>query len=229
MRGPVPRSEAARDFADRLLGRLARERYSPAAWAHFFARSFRRSAEDARRHPRATKQIHLFHVLLLLASRSPWPAVSWLLAWSHLGLLSEHDDGIGIANLLTLTRANLPVLAKRHSGWTAGAAALTDSLDGAFARRRGSVTAFGSFADPLADGVFWTWFAFRNDPSDVIRLLTLSVWVIPPVALAVGYFARAGVIDAPRPEWSRYLSACLQALMIARTAARARRRSGMEV
>jgi CDP-alcohol phosphatidyltransferase len=76
-------------------------------------------------------------------------ASSALLAVTHLGLLGEGNRSLGIANGLSLVRANLP-----PRRWAAPVALVSDFVDGAFARGL-KPTAFGSYADPLADLSFW--------------------------------------------------------------------------
>src|SRR5262249_56723305 len=75
---------------------------------------------------------------------------SWSLAMTHLGLLGARAGSIGPANALTMLRANLP--ARR---WGPALAVATDVADGWLARRT-APTAFGAYADPLADLTVWT-------------------------------------------------------------------------
>ena len=62
-----------------------------------------------------------------------------------------------ILGCLFLNLTDLPWIKPMHStlgwiaGWTFVAASVTDFFDGYFARKRGIVTVFGSFLDPIAD------------------------------------------------------------------------------
>ena len=62
-----------------------------------------------------------------------------------------------ILGCLFLNLTDLPWIKSMHStlgwiaGWTFVAASVTDFFDGYFARKRGIVTVFGSFLDPIAD------------------------------------------------------------------------------
>jgi hypothetical protein len=128
-----------------------------------------RSAEQATNHRRAFLELTLLHLALMRGRLRPWPVVAWLLAVTHLGLLGEERRGALVANHLSLLRANLPSLSLSAAPWTAGVALLTDVLDGQLARARKEETAFGAYADPLADLVFWNWYVFRNESSPMIR------------------------------------------------------------
>ncbi|MBR2717051.1 MAG: CDP-diacylglycerol--glycerol-3-phosphate 3-phosphatidyltransferase [Oscillospiraceae bacterium] len=59
-----------------------------------------------------------------------------------------------------------------------GAAALTDAADGRIARKRGLVTNFGKFMDPLADKIL----------NYSVMILLLPEGLIPPVALVIILF-----------------------------------------
>lgn len=87
-------------------------------------------------------------------------------------------------------------------------AVATDVADGRLARR-GRVTAFGAYADALADVTFWTRFA-AGRCGRPLGALALAAWVAPAAVIAVAYVARGRTIDYPRPIWMRRLSAALQ-------------------
>ncbi len=145
---------------------------------------------------------------------------SWLLAWSHVGLLGDQPRSLGVANLLTLLRANLPALRGSNGAWVASAALGSDLADGWIARRRSRETAFGAYADALADLAFWTWFAYRHEPSRFLRGLVLSLWLAPAAAVSVWYFGAARAIDVPRPQAVRVTSAGFQLMLAGRAWAR---------
>ncbi len=62
---------------------------------------------------------------------------------------------IGTCLLLDLEKVSWPPFHSAHLGWVAAAcfalASITDFFDGHIARKRGIVTVFGSFLDPIAD------------------------------------------------------------------------------
>ncbi|MBJ7602263.1 MAG: CDP-alcohol phosphatidyltransferase family protein [Candidatus Dormibacteraeota bacterium] len=219
-RPPIVRSASTQAFVDSLLGDLAAGAYSPAAWFRFAWRSWRRSLEAARRQRRAALEVHLLHLALLTLGTPRWVIGSWLLAWSHVGLLGDQPRSLGVANLLTLLRANLPALRGSHRAWVASAALGSDLADGWIARAGSRETGFGAYADALADLTFWTWFAYRHEPSRLLRGLALSLWLTPAAALIVWYFGAARAIDVPRPQVTRLASAGFQLLLAARAWAR---------
>ncbi|MDQ6899557.1 MAG: CDP-alcohol phosphatidyltransferase family protein [Candidatus Dormibacteraeota bacterium] len=225
-RQPIVRSAATQAFIDSLLSELAAGAYSPAAWLRFVWRSWRRSLEVARRQRRAALEVHLFHLALLPLGTPRWVIGSWLLAWSHVGLLGDQPRSLGVANLLTLLRANLPALRGSHSAWLASAALGSDLADGWIARAGSRETAFGAYADAVADLAFWTWYAWRHEPSRLLRGLAWSLWLAPAAAITVGYFVAARSIDAPRPQGIRVTSAAFQVLLVARAWCRWARAEG---
>ena len=85
---------------------------------------------------------------------------------------------------MTLTRANLPAVAAGRR--TSAAMVAGDLLDGRLARHRAEVTVFGSYADSVADGAFWTWFAARHGPSRLLRGAALIAWPAPSAAAVAG-------------------------------------------
>ena len=168
----------------------------------------------------------MVHATLLgLSSRGRgrvWVTASWALAITHLGLLGPRRS-LGAANLVTLARANLPAVAA--GGWSSVAMVAGDLLDGRLARRRAEVTMFGSYADSVADAAFWTWFAARHEPSQLLRLAALAVWAAPPAAIAVISVTRGKMADVPRPALVRP-SAALAGLLTARAIQQSRKQGG---
>lgn len=219
-RPPIVRSDSTRAFVDSALSDLATNGYSPFAWLRFTWRSCRRSLEMVRRQPRAALEVHLLHLALLTGGSPRWVLTSWLLAWSHLGLLAEEPQPLGLANILTLLRANLPALARGRGAWLALPALLTDVTDGWIARGRARESAFGAYADALADLAFWTWYARRHEPSRLLRSVALSLWLGPAAILTIGYFGAARALDVPRPQVVRLTSAGFQVLLATRACAR---------
>src|SRR3989442_1203621 len=79
----------------------------------------------------------------------------------------------------------------------------TDFADGRLAQR-GEESAFGAFADPIADGVFWSWYALRWEPNRWLRWAPITLFAASTAAIAAAYFARGRAIDYPRPMAVRY-------------------------
>lgn len=209
-RAPIVRPAGSRQFVDDALAELALRHWSPSSWLQFIGRCLLRSAEQAARHPRALLELSLLHLALMRGRPRPWPLVSWLLAVTHLGLLGAERRGALVANHLSVLRANLPSLSASAAPWTAGVALLTDVLDGRLARARNEETAFGAYADPLADLVFWNWYVFRNETSPWIRAAVVVAWPLPAAAITAAYFVRGKTLDYPRPTATRLLSAAFQ-------------------
>ena len=121
----VPVLASSRDATDALLGELRAGGWSLAAWRAFMGRAGRRSSTP-RAHPRAVAELTALHAAVALSRghrRPVWPAVSWALAVTHLGLLGDRRS-IGAATALTLLRANLPRSPRRPARrWPAAAVA----------------------------------------------------------------------------------------------------------
>jgi hypothetical protein len=213
---------SSRAATDELLAGLRDGRWRPRAWGSFLERTVWRSAEQAWSHPRALVEVTLLHAVLAAVGRrkrKAWTLTSWALAATHLGML-EHRRSIGLASVVTLTRANLPVLGDHRL--IALVALGTDLADGRIARRLGAVSPFGSAADSLADAAFWVWFVHRHEPSRRVRAAALAAWAAPVVAITVASVRRGQMVDAPRPSMLRP-AAALQAILTARAVLRGAR------
>ncbi|MEU3048062.1 CDP-alcohol phosphatidyltransferase family protein [Streptomyces sp. NPDC006984] len=220
-RGAVLEAAGSRAATDALLALLRGGGWRPTAWMRFLVLAAERSWQEAARRPTAVAKISLLHGALLAAGRGRsrwWVATSWALAVSHLGLLEDRRS-LGAAKALTLARANLPVAGARLGRWIGLVAIASDLADGALARRLGTVTPFGEYADSLADAAFWTWLTVRGEPSRVVRVAALVAWAVPVVAVAAGSLARGRMVDRPRPVVLRP-AAAMQALIAVRRAVR---------
>ncbi|MEO6796839.1 MAG: CDP-alcohol phosphatidyltransferase family protein [Candidatus Dormibacter sp.] len=209
-RSPIVRPPGSREFVDDVLAELAADHWSPSSWLRFLWRCAVRSAQQAAAHRRAFLELTLLHFAMMRGRPRPWPLASWLLAVTHLGLLGDARRGALVANHLSLLRGNLPSLSPSAAPWTAGVALVTDWLDGRLARARKEETAFGAYADPLADLVFWSWYVFRNECNPWIRAATVLAWPLPAAVITAAYFALGQSLDYPRPAMTRLLSAAFQ-------------------
>ncbi|MFZ0214672.1 MAG: CDP-alcohol phosphatidyltransferase family protein [Candidatus Dormiibacterota bacterium] len=209
-RPPIRPPTESRQFTNRVLTELRDTHFTPRGWATFLGRCGARSWAQARTHPRAAIEICAVHAALLpVARRRPFTLLgSWLLAIAHLGLLEPEARSIGAANALSLLRANLPL--GRRAPLIAMA---TDVADGWLARRR-RPSAFGGYADALADVVFWSRFAAsRSGPW--LGSLAVAAWAAPATAILVASFVSGRAIAYPRPLLVRRQSAVLQCLIAA--------------
>lgn len=211
---------ASREFVDHLLADLRSSGFSLAGWARLWERSLERSEEQAGRHPRAARENHLIHVLAAPFLPGRWTIASWWMTWSHLGLLGEDDRQLGWPNRLSLVRGVLPALFPGAGPVPALLALGTDFADGRVARAEGGATAFGAFADPLADSIFWTWFALREEPNRWLKGLSVALWLGPAAGVTAAYFLRAEAIGIPDQVSLRPLSAALQIFLTARSVRR---------
>jgi phosphatidylglycerophosphate synthase len=218
---------ASRAATDELLAGLRAGQWQPDAWARFLVSSARRSVQQAVRHPRALTEVTVLHAALALSAGSRgrrWVAVSWAMAAAHLGMLEDRSS-LGAASVVTLLRANLPALgarAARHPAlvrWLPALALASDLADGRVARRRGTVTAFGTHADSLADAAFWTWFTLRHEPSRPVRIFALAAWAAPVAVVTSASITRGQMTDPPRPEMLRP-AAAMQVIVAVRAALR---------
>ncbi|MGH7490297.1 MAG: CDP-alcohol phosphatidyltransferase family protein, partial [bacterium] len=219
-RDPIARSAESRQFVDDLLRELAAGGFHPAAWARFFGRSFARSVAQVRIRPAAAMEVTALHLLAHRPGRWRWPLVSWLLCITHLGLLGDRAT-LGWPNRFTMVRALLPAFAP-PARWPALIALATDFVDGRLARR-GEESAFGAFADPIADGVFWSWFAVRSETNRWLRWAPVTLFTAAVAGIATAYFERGRAIDYPRPFALRYASGVMQVLLVMRAARRVAR------
>jgi uncharacterized protein (DUF427 family) len=213
----------SRAATDELLAGLRAGRWKPSAWARFMALSARRSAGQAREHPRALAQLTVLHaVFARLAGRRGhrWTAVSWMLAISHLGML-EGRPSLGLPSAVTLLRGNLPAIWPGAGRWLPAVALATDLADGRIARRLRAETPFGAQADSLADAAFWTWFVLRHEPSRPVQAAALVAWAAPVAVVTAVSFRRGRMLDAPRPVMVRP-AAAMQAVVAVRALLRPR-------
>jgi phosphatidylglycerophosphate synthase len=217
----------SRAATDALLGAARESGWSPTAWRRFAELTVARSVWQAVDHPRALAELSALHAAVLKASRGGkqgWVATSWLLTITHLGLL-EGRDGLTAADLLTLTRANLPALAPalapEAGRWVGVVAIASDVADGHLARRRGTSSPFGAYADHLADAAFWTWMALRHEPNRMLRLLAVAAWAAPVAGVAAASIARGRMVEVPRRALLRP-AAAMQAVIALRHLCRGR-------
>ena len=209
-RPPIERPPGSREFVDALLANLKEEQYRPPAWGLLVIASCVRSLQQVAAHQRAAVEVvGIFSALAALRGARLRRVVGCLLAITHLGLLGERRS-IGLANTLSLVRASLPV-----RRWAVLVAVGTDLADGLVARRAGP-TAFGSYADPLADLAFWTAVAFHGRVGKLERIAILGLWAAPAAVITTGYFVAGRSIDYPRPLLVRRVSVIAQALLALR-------------
>jgi phosphatidylglycerophosphate synthase len=212
-RDAIARSQESRQFVNDILAELAAHRFGPSAWASFIGRSLVRSVDQVRIRPAAATEVTAFHLLAGAVGSWRWALTSWFLCISHLGLLGDRPS-LGWPNRLTVLRGLLPTLAP-GSRWTSLAALATDFVDGRLARR-GRESAFGAFADPIADGIFWSWYALRWERNPWLRWVPITLFAGSTAVISVAYFARGRAIDYPRPIAVRYLSGITQILFALR-------------
>lgn len=216
----------SRAATDELMRALRANGYTPAAWSQFLVRATRRSVRQAVVHRRALIESSVLHAGLGVVAdprHRAWVAVSWLFTVSHLGML-ERRGGLGVANTLTLLRANLPALENRLGNSVPVLALATDWLDGRISRATDTETRFGRQADFLADTAVWTWFTLRHEPNGLLRAATFAAWGSTVVAVTAASFAGGAMRDIPRSRWIRP-AAALQVIIAARIAFTRRTRS----
>ncbi len=212
-RDPIARSAESRQFVDGILAELAAGRFGPAAWTTFVGRSLVRSVAQARKRPLVVTEVTALHLLAGAAGSRRWALVSWFMCVTHVGMLGDRST-LGWPNRLTLLRSLLPSLAP-DSRWTSLFALATDFVDGRLARR-GEESAFGAFADPIADGVFWSWYALRWEPNRWLRWAPITLFAATTAAITAAYFARGRTIDYPRLMTVRYASGATQVMLALR-------------
>ncbi|MFG3410413.1 CDP-alcohol phosphatidyltransferase family protein [Streptomyces sp. NPDC048142] len=215
---PVSDLADSRAATDALLHALKAGRWRPRAIAAFLAVAADRSLTQAALRPRALGQLTALHSVLFAAACGRggrnWVAASWTVSILHLGLLEDRDR-LALADVLTLIRGNLPAL-PAGSGPRSGLMALAlDMADGRIARRQGTVTPFGDYADTFADAAFWTWFTLRREPHRTIRAAAVAAWVLPVVAVTATGVRRGRMPQRPRPALLRP-AAAMQVLLAVR-------------
>ncbi|MFI2347092.1 CDP-alcohol phosphatidyltransferase family protein [Streptomyces sp. NPDC019443] len=208
----------SRAATDALLGMLRQGHWTPHAVARFIWRAADRSLRQATRRPRALVQLTVLHGLMLAVSRDRrpgrrWVATSWTLSVLHMGLL-EHRERLAAADALTLIRANLPALPGSASRWSGVLAIALDLADGRLARRQGTVSPFGDYADTFADAAYWTWLTLRHEPSRTVRAAAITAWALPVVTVTAIGIRRGTMPERPRPTLLRPAAAmqCVVAL-----------------
>lgn len=197
--GGAPRGPS-RAASDALLAGLKAGRFRPGAWGRFFMDATRRSVREAAARPRALMEATLLHAAAgVVADRRAriGVTVAWLLAVSHLGML-ENRRSLGLPNVLTLVRGNLPAVTGRLGRAVVPLALATDLLDGRLARARQAVTPFGAAADFLADAVVWNSLAYRAGSPRWLRVLSTTAWSAPVLGITVWSIAGGGMRDIPR-------------------------------
>lgn len=218
----------SRAATNELLGGLRRGGFGGRALGAFIADATVRSIREAGKRPIALAEataVHAGMAALAHPHGRVWVATSWLMTVTHLGMLEERRT-MGLPNLLTVARANLPAAAARLGSAVPVLALATDFVDGKLARRTGTVTRFGTQGDYLADAALWTWFTVTHEKSRGWQLATFAAWAIPVAGLTVASFAKGGMVDVPRSRWLRP-AAAVEVLIGARVLARllARRRA----
>ncbi len=212
----------SRAATDELLGGLRRGGFGGRALGAFIADATLRSIREARKRPVALAEVTAVHVGMAALAHPhgrAWVFTSWLMTVTHLGML-EGRKSMGLPNLLTVARANLPAAEARLGSAPIVALALaTDFVDGKLARRTGTVTRFGIQGDYLADAALWTWFTLKHERSRGWQLATFAAWAIPVAGLTVASFAKGGMVDLPRSRWLRP-AAAVEVLIGARALAR---------
>ncbi|WP_199431159.1 CDP-alcohol phosphatidyltransferase family protein, partial [Qaidamihabitans albus] len=132
-------------------------------------------------------------------------------------MLEQHRS-LGWANVVTLTRANLPGLTGTR--WSPVLVLGGDLADGRLARRLGTRSPFGAAADSLADAAFWIRFAHRHEQSRWVRAAALLAWALPVATVSSASVGRGRMVDAPRPALLRP-AAAMQAILTVRAIRRA--------
>ncbi|MCZ4126119.1 CDP-alcohol phosphatidyltransferase family protein [Streptomyces sp. H39-S7] len=207
----------SRAATDALLGILPQGRWSPQAVARFLTLAADRSVRQAVRRPRALTEITALHLGFLTLAHGRgrgWVAASWTLGALHLGMLEDRVR-LSPADVLTLIRGNLPALAAGSGRWAGVVAIASDLADGHLARRQGTASPFGDYADSFADAAFWTWLVLRHEPSRAVRAAAITAWVIPVAAVTAASLTRGEMTDRPRPALLRP-AATMQAIVAVR-------------
>ena len=204
-RAAVLDGSASRAATDELLGGLRRGRFGARALGAFVADATLRSIREARKRPIALAEataVHAGMAALAHPHGRVWVFSSWLMTVTHLGML-ERRKTMGLPNLLTIARANLPAAEARLGSAVPVLALLTDFIDGKLARRTGTVTRFGTQGDYLADAALWTWYTVTHERNRGWQLATFAAWALPVAGLTIASFAKGGMVDVPRSRWLR--------------------------
>lgn len=202
-----PGPESSRSATDGLLLDLRTDRWRPLGWARFVSSATIRSYRQAARHRPALVEATALHGLFVVlgdGERRGRVATSWTLTVLHLGMLEDRSH-LGLANTVSLARANLPVTGRRLGRWVGFCALASDLLDGRLARRTGTTTPFGRYVDPFADLVVWTWLSCPESGRrhQLLRAAVLLTWLSPTLGVTARSFARGEMVEAPRPRWIR--------------------------
>lgn len=207
MDDPVETLEDSRLASNRLLRILAQGHGTPRAITVFVVAAYKRSLEQARLRPWALAEATALHAALWLVARDrAWVLISWGATITHLGMLEKRRH-LGLANALTLVRANLPAVAADSARIVALGALATDFLDGRIARGTDSRTRFGRSADFFADFVVWSWIAVATEPRRGARAVPFIAWGAPIVVSATASIVRGEMRDLPQPRKLRVVAA----------------------
>src|SRR5713226_8133574 len=80
-------------------------------------------------------------------------------------------------------------------------------------RPRSMATLSSFIVSPIADGVFWSWYALRWEPNRGLRWAPITLFAATSAAIAAAYFARGRTIDYPRLMAVRYASGAAQHML----------------
>lgn len=211
----------SRAATNALLAGLRQGGFGPRALGRFVYDATRRSILQARMRPVALAEATAVHAAMAALAHPrgrTWVFTSWLMTVTHLGMLEERTT-MGVPNLLTIARANLPAAEHRLGTAVPVLALATDFVDGKLARGTGTVTRFGIQGDYLSDAALWTWFVLKHERSRAWQVATFAAWAVPVVGLTAASFARGGMVDLPRSRWFRP-AAAVEVLIGARVIAR---------
>lgn len=198
----APRSRAA---TNELLAQARVSGWSIGAWLRVLGAAAIRSADQARTRPRALLEVTVLHLAFAAIAGQHgwrWILLTWSLAATHLGLLEDRKS-LGLANTLTLMRANLPAVEHVLGLWVPTMALGSDFVDGKLARATRTESSFGQYADFLADTALWTWFSMRHETDKTVKMAALAAWMAPVTVVLSGSVLRGQMIDVPRRWWFR--------------------------
>jgi phosphatidylglycerophosphate synthase len=214
------------NWTSERLAELRRRSYGGAAWVDFLRQSLERSAEQRRRLADANRQLRRWMIAWGLAAigvrrvrRAPSVPVraesglvtaTWLMVRWHLGMLGDGDattrERLSGADALTLMRLWLAPRLRRAASdppvfvTILLLGAVTDVLDGSFARQRGT-SRLGRDLDALTDVVFLRAAGGAAREAGAISRLPALVFelrlILGPVYAAWHYFRFAGPPPTP--------------------------------